>query len=79
MLVSLSDMKAYLGILSTDTSNDDIIEDMILACGNMFDNELNRTLESATYTLYIDGTGTTSIFVPCYPISSITSIYIDNS
>lgn len=78
MLVSLSDMKSYLGITSSDTTNDTIIEDMILACGTMFDNELNRTLESATYTLYIDGTGTTSIFVPCYPISSITSIYIDN-
>ena len=77
MLISLTDAKAYLNIAATDTTFDDIIEDMINACGAMFDNELNRKLESATHTLYIDGSGMKSIFVPAYPISSITSIYID--
>jgi hypothetical protein len=78
MIISLADMKAYLGIESTDTDNDDVIEDMINACGTMFDNEVNRKLEAQTYTIYMDGTGTQSIFVPSYPIISITSVNIDS-
>jgi hypothetical protein len=77
VLITVASAKTYLGIAAADTTYDDIIEDMILAVGDIFDNELNRKLQSATYTVYMDGTGTQSIFVPSYPITSITSINID--
>lgn len=77
MLVSVSDCKTWLGISSTDTSNDDIIEDIIESVTDQFANELNRNLEVSTYTVYLDGTGTDSIFLPVYPIVSITSIHVD--
>lgn len=77
MLITVASAKTYLGIAAIDTTYDDIIEDMILAVGDIFDNELNRKLQSETYTIYMDGTGTQSIFVPSYPITSITSINID--
>ena len=77
MIITLASMKDYLGIDSTDTTNDDTIETMIDACQEIFENELNRELEEQTYTAYIDGTGTKSIYVPVYPITSITSLYVD--
>lgn len=79
MLVTVADAKEYMGIGSADfTIPNTIIEGMINAVGDIFDNELNRTLESATFTMHLDGTGTQSIFVPAYPIVSITSINIDS-
>jgi hypothetical protein len=51
---------------------------MIDACQEIFENELNRQLEKQTYTILLDGTGTRSIYVPAYPIISITSLYVDN-
>ena len=77
MLVTLADMKAYLNIESSDTAYDDIITDMINAVGAQFDNYTNRTLEADDYTLQIDGSGLDHIFLPDYPINSITSLHID--
>ena len=77
MLITLADAKAYLGILTADTDNDDILTGMINAVGTQFDNYTDRELEASDYTIQIDGNGLDHIFLRNYPINEITSIHID--
>ena len=77
MLVTSVIMKSYLSIESSDTTYDDIIFGMMNAVTDIFDNYCNRTFEADDYTLYLDGNGTDSLYLPNYPINEITSIYVD--
>jgi hypothetical protein len=77
MLTTVAACKTWIGIESTDTTYDDEIETILKSVGTQFDNYLNRKLEAAEYTLYLDGKGTYEIFTPVYPIVSITSIHDD--
>lgn len=77
MLTTLVEMKAYLGIDTSDTDNDTVLTDMINAVGSQFDKYTDRTLEATDYTLQIDGNGLEHIFLRNYPINTITSLHID--
>ena len=77
MLTTVAACKAWIGLESTDTVYDNEIETILKAVGDQFDNYLNRKLEAAEYTLYLDGDGKYEIYTPVYPIVSITSIHDD--
>lgn len=65
-------MKAYLGI--TDTSEDPLIDDWILAAQAQIERYCNRAFDSATYTQYYDGNNKRSIVLRNTPVTSVTSI-----
>ena len=77
-LTTLYDVKAFLGIGQTDTTNDVFLESWISACSTAAQSFLNRKIRGRTFTEYHDG-GWPYIFVNNPPIRSITSIYDDTA
>jgi hypothetical protein len=78
-LITLDQLKAYLGPSFEGNQNDGLLELLIDSVTVMFDSHLGRTLAKTTYTnLYFDGTGKENLYLPNWPIVSITSIYEDD-
>jgi len=75
-LATLYDLKAFLGIAQTDTTNDRFLERMIATASGMTENHLNRKIRARDYTEYHNG-GRRYIFVNNPPINSVTSVYDD--
>lgn len=80
MLVSLSDMKTYLGIPSTDTTYDSFLTSQLTLVSEVVETYCRRSFEQRTFTetFYkddFDRTKTLSLFH--YPIISITSVEED--
>jgi len=70
-LISLADQKTYLQI--TETSKDAILELLINSVSTFLDGETNRNLKEQTYTnLLLDGNGKVLLWLPDYPVGSIT-------
>jgi len=79
-LVTLAQLKAYLGPEFTGTTWDAALEGIINSVSVMFDGYVKRTLAKTTYTnLYLDGNGQETLWLPNWPIVSITSIYEDDT
>lgn len=74
-LVSLGDMKDYLGITNDDFNSE--IEHLIDAVSKYFNDFTNRKLKARDLTEYYDGDGLDVLYVDHYPINSITHLYID--
>lgn len=74
-LISLNDAKAFLKV--TANTDDGIIGDLINGVSQMINQYCGRTLLSATYTDYLDGTGSAELLLPNYPVTAITSINDD--
>ncbi|MFC4768738.1 head-tail connector protein [Effusibacillus consociatus] len=78
-LTDLASTKSYLDIDTTDTSKDSIIEFLINAASEAIEKYCRRKMKQATYTdEEYDGTGSQNLYLKQYPISSITSIKIDD-
>lgn len=80
MLVSLADMKAYLGIPSGNTSHDTFLTEQLNLLTEVITNYCRRNFESATYqqTFYRDENREDwSLTLFQFPVSSITSIVED--
>ena len=79
-LTSRSSAKVYLGIASGDTSDDTLLDTLVLVADGLIKGILGgRILEAASYTLKLDGSGRNFLRLPQWPINSITSIKIDPS
>lgn len=75
-LITLNDAKNYLKVT---TSNDDaILAVLINSISAWVQNYLNRKLVSASYTEYYSGDGSDELQLVNYPITAISSIYIDD-
>ena len=77
-LISLEDMKIYLK--EEGDKQNEIITTLINAVSVAFEAECGgRIFIEATYaTHYLDGTGTRMLFIPHYPITSITTVTEDD-
>lgn len=75
-LTDLATVKDDLGISKTDY--DSILERMINAASQSIEKYLDRVVKEATYTEFQDGRASNKILLKEYPVSSITSLHIDN-
>ena len=77
-LITVLEVKVELDIPSEDTDPDTLLGDLLLAIVSLFEEEINRILESDTYTEYHSmGKHQNKLFLKNYPITSIISIHDD--
>ena len=72
MLTQLSTVKSRLGILDTDTANDALLTNAIVALSARFNRECNRTLERTENLIEEFPAEAVEICPICYPIETIT-------
>ena len=78
-LITLDQLKAYLGPGFSGNQNDALLELLIDSVSEAFNSRVGGMLAKATYTdKYIDGNGKESLILPNYPIISVTSMYEDD-
>jgi hypothetical protein len=82
MLVSLDDMKNYLGIPLIDTTYDTFLTEQLQLMSDTVEEYCNRKFETATYlqTFYREDFGTgedKSLMLAQYPLKSVTTIEAD--
>lgn len=75
-LTTKENIKLLLGI--SDTSKDALLDYLITQADVIIENYLDRKIEQATYTEFYSGSGTERLFLNNYPVTSITSIHLDN-
>lgn len=77
-LVTLDDVKNYFGVIGSNASDDDLIEELIERVSFDFTHFCGRdSFLASNYTEYVDGNGTNKMYLKNTPINSITSIYED--
>jgi uncharacterized phiE125 gp8 family phage protein len=76
-LVTLAQAKTWLKIASGTTSEDTLLETMINRAGALANRFTGRTLKSADYVEFYDGTGTSKLMLRRYPVTAVSSIYDD--
>jgi hypothetical protein len=78
-LCSLEEVKNFLGQKGAVAEDDDLIESLCERITSIFSNWCGiSSFTPATYTEYHNGNGTQYIFPNNIPITSITSIYLDD-
>lgn len=75
-LCTLSDVKTVLGV--TDTSEDTLLNLLITWASNAIEEYCDRVFGTATYTEFYSGSGTPYLTLNQRPVTSITSVYLDN-
>ena len=76
-LTTRDDLKRYLGIDATDTSQDDLLDDLIGYASERIETYCRRCFASAELTEYLDGPGTTELVLSRRPVSVLTSVRVD--
>ena len=77
-LVTLDEAKAFLK--KTDDADLSVLELLIDGVSEQFNAATDRTLKTTTYTdLYLDGNGQPDIYLPNYPVTTLTSVYEDGT
>ena len=77
-LITAAQFKTYLGPEYSGTLNDSLFELLIDSVSEVFNSRTGRMLAKTTHTdQYFDGNGKQDLFLPNYPVISITSIYED--
>ena len=71
---SSADIKAYLNIDGDNTDRDILITLARSAARARVEEYCGRKFLSETRTYYLDGTGTDTLRIPDWPISSVTSV-----
>jgi uncharacterized phiE125 gp8 family phage protein len=71
-LTTLTKVKTYLGI--SGSTQDTLLSSLITAVSAGIESFCGREFGSATHTEYYDTDGETKIFLPNYPVSSLTSV-----
>lgn len=74
-LTTLATVKEWLSI--TDSSKDALLTRLISAASDFIQTWLNRTLASASYTDTLDGAGGRTLLLGNYPITAVSSVYVD--
>lgn len=77
MLTSLAQIKAFLNISGSDTTQDSQLKGLQVAAESIIQSRLKRNLESASYTEYYAGNSQRTIALRNRPVLSITSINED--
>lgn len=71
-MIILNDIKSYLNI--TDSTKDNQLAGYINSSIAEVEKYCDRKLKYKTYTEYLDGDGDCVIYVPAYPVISVTSL-----
>lgn len=75
--MSVLDRDYVMSILNYDSKLQDKVDLAIAWIQSRAESIIGRSLESATYTWYLNGHGTDVIILPVCPVASITNIYLD--
>lgn len=67
-IVTLAQLKARLSI--TNTSDDTRLSNLIVGYSGVVSSYCGRKFEQATYTEYLDGTGSESLWLPNWPVTT---------
>jgi hypothetical protein len=78
MYTELSLVKSILGIETADTSKDVILNRLINVASAFIDTETDRTFGETTITESYEGSDSNELILNNYPVSSITSIKIED-
>jgi uncharacterized phiE125 gp8 family phage protein len=76
-LITRDALKRYLGIDATDTSHDDLLDDLIDYASERIETHCGRLFASEAITEYIDGSGTTELVLSRRPVTELTSVRVD--
>jgi hypothetical protein len=76
-LVSLSALKTFIGVKTTDTDYDEMCEQAIDGASWYLNSETGRKLKARDLTEYYDGDGTDKLVFEQRPINAMSSIYSD--
>ncbi len=76
-LCTLAQLKSYLGITSTDY--DSQLEDLVDAASAQAEAFTGRKLAARDYPWELDGNGQAALFVPEWPLNSITTLEINGA
>ena len=77
-LITAQQVKDYYGITGADHVDDALIGALIDRVSHMFQTATDIIFASATYAHQLDGNGRSALYLPNYPITSITSIYTNS-
>jgi hypothetical protein len=79
-LITLANLKVYLNIDSNNTDYDSALQQIINSVSTLMETEMDRKLVYATYTdEYLDGSGMQELYLPQWPVVSVTSIEEDET
>ena len=78
-IITLAEMRAFLNIPTSQTGKDDLLIDLLDSYNTEMEEYLGVTLIDTTYTESYDGNGTSSMFLKHYPITSVTSLTLDDT
>lgn len=76
-LVSLSALKAYLGLPAAAQAYDSALETLIDAVSAQAERHTGRKLAARAYTWDLDGDGTVNLYVPEWPLNSVSLLQVD--
>lgn len=74
-LTTVANVKAYLGVAGS--ADDALIENLIDRVTNFIQKYCNRKFTKSNYDEYYDGSGAGYLFLPNYPIVSVSLLEID--
>ena len=75
LLTSLARVKERLGLASSNTTWDDLLNSLISEISYKAQDITGRVLTEATYTEYYDGTGTDTLYLRQGPLVSVSAVY----
>lgn len=78
-LTSRTKVKRHIGIPSSNTSKDALIDQIIEGVSGFIETQTHRTFEVKEYTEIFDGDGSDEIFLKQYPLRSVISLTINKS
>lgn len=76
-LVTVAQVKSYLGIKDVDASADVLLQTLITAASVWMVNQLHRPIKQGTFTDKLNGDNTAAITLPRAPVTAISSLKID--
>lgn len=75
---TLAQARAFLCLRDQDTAGDGLLTDLINSVAQYFENMTGRRLKRRDYTnVVVNGTGWTNLFLPEYPVTSVSSVKAD--
>ena len=75
MIITLSELKAYLWII--DTTQDTLLTILVNSANDFVENYIDRKIAQANYTEYFDWNAQRELLLSNYPVNSITSFKIN--
>ena len=77
MLTTLTDVKNFLGVALTDTTQDALLTMLMGDATAVIDNFTKRRLEQDTYTEYYSGNGSRFVILKQRPVWSVLNVWLD--